>query len=161
MRGKVEFPEAPVDACPRGLARVAVPPSFGAERPYHLGLVELRPVLESDTSEKVVAVKFEHRQSAVAPFGPLTLVIAQPLEGLLTIRRADEAADVGVGMEREQLIDIADRHRTEAQPVGLNQHGEQSDRSRLRRSASGPHVARGGKEVSSRERRPGHGLCVA
>jgi len=51
------------------------------------------------------------------------LVVApQPLDHLVAVERAHELAHLGLGVEREQVVDVVHGHRTEVQAFGIDVH---------------------------------------
>ena len=101
---------------------VPITPDLGAQDPADLSLTELWPVLKARPAEKGARVAFEHCEAPVAALGPLSLVCLEALDRESAIERAHEARDLGMAAERDHLVHIFDRHRTQAEPVSLDQH---------------------------------------
>jgi hypothetical protein len=102
------------------LGRVSLTPGIAPQCPAELGLSELRPALESAATEEGAALPLEYRQQAVAALAPFALVLAQALFRPGAVERADEARHLGVGMQRDELVQVVERHRSQQEALGLD-----------------------------------------
>ncbi len=58
----------------------------------------------------------------MAALGPFAFRESQALLRLGVLEPANEAGDLGVGVQRDELIDIRPRERAQEEPLGLDNH---------------------------------------
>jgi hypothetical protein len=83
--------------------------------------------VEPGSPEEPTAHPVEHRDRAVAALEPLALGCPQALLGVSPLPRSDEASDLGILMERNELVQVRRCEGAQEQPFGFHEHRTECD----------------------------------
>ncbi len=112
--------ESPVHAGPDSLGRVPVSPCVTTQQPSCLGLLELWPVPQTDPTEQSAGQPIENCQQTMTARAPFLFVGLQSLLCLRAVKHPHEPDNLGIAMQRHELIEVGHPKLTQPQPFGFD-----------------------------------------
>jgi len=112
-------------------------PGIGVQHPAKLGFPKLSEAPQPCSAQEPTADAVNDRPASVTVLGPVLLNEREPVDQFSATEETKEPLDLGLGVDRDQVVQVGHRQRPQLQPVGSIITAKSVTRSEGRAGGSG------------------------